>query len=420
MALTDELSGVCEVREPWGEDTVDGVRPQVVARPASTAETSALLRECATRGLAVTVRGHGTKLGWGRPPARLDVVLETQRMDSLVEHAAGDLIASVGAGMPLSRLGELLAPARQQLVVDDLLAEEEAAGRGSTVGGMLATAMAGPRRAWVGGPRDLLIGVTLVRADGTVAHSGGKVVKNVAGYDLGKLLVGSYGTLGVITAATFRLHPRPAAEQWVHTEVALPALPAVLSAVVHSQLYPAAVEVEHHGAPDAPARVAVLLCGTEDGVTARAAAAADLVSGALGQRPDGHVGAGEVWWPFRLPAGGEPDRTLVKLTSQLSGVATLVQACAEHGVEVRGSAGTGVLHGALVGADPDRVAAVVGSLRDLCTGLGGAAVVLDAPAAVKDAVDTWGPVPGLALMRRVKQQFDPDGTLSPGRFVGGI
>lgn len=416
MTLLETLSPTCEVAEAGPEDTVDGVVPSLVARPRSTEETSALMRACHEAGAAVVVRGHGTKLAWGRPPERLDVVLDTTGLDELVEHSRGDLIAIAGAGMPLARLQERLAEGGHQLVADDLVSD---AG-GSTLGGAVATNLSGPRRMWTGALRDLVIGVRLVRADGTVAKAGGRVVKNVAGYDLGKLLVGSYGTLGVITAATFRLHPRPAAEQWVHTEVALPALPAVLSAVVHSQLYPAAVEVEHHGAPDAPARVAVLLCGTEDGVTARAAAAADLVSGALGQRPDGHVGAGEVWWPFRLPAGGEPDRTLVKLTSQLSGVATLVQACAEHGVEVRGSAGTGVLHGALVGADPDRVAAVVGSLRDLCTGLGGAAVVLDAPAAVKDAVDTWGPVPGLALMRRVKQQFDPDGTLSPGRFVGGI
>lgn len=416
MTLLETLSPTCEVAEAGPEDTVDGVVPSLVARPRSTEETSALMRACHEAGAAVVVRGHGTKLAWGRPPERLDVVLDTTGLDELVEHSRGDLIAIAGAGMPLARLQERLAEGGHQLVADDLVSD---AG-GSTLGGAVATNLSGPRRMWTGALRDLVIGVRLVRADGTVAKAGGRVVKNVAGYDLGKLLVGSYGTLGVITAATFRLHPRPAAEQWVHTEVALPALPAVLSAVVHSQLYPAAVEVEHHGAPDAPARVAVLLCGTEDGVTARAAAAADLVSGALGQRPDGHVGAGEVWWPFRLPAGGEPDRTLVKLTSQLSGVATLVQACAEHGVEVRGSAGTGVLHGALVGADPDRVAAVVGSLRDLCTGLGGAAVVLDAPAAVKDAVDTWGPVPGPALMRRVKQQFDPDGTLSPGRFVGGI
>ncbi len=131
-------------------------------------------------------------------------------MDQVLEHAAGDLVARVQAGATIGQLATVLASAGQQLALD---APEDA-----TVGGVVATGTAGPRRFRYGAPRDLLIGMTVVRADGVIAHSGGKVVKNVAGYDLGKLFSGSQGTLGLITEATFRLHPRPAAVAWVTGE----------------------------------------------------------------------------------------------------------------------------------------------------------------------------------------------------------
>ncbi|EBP5695887.1 FAD-binding oxidoreductase, partial [Salmonella enterica] len=155
----------------------------------------------------VVVRGAGTKLGWGRDPERLDVVLDTTALDTLVEHAAGDLIAVVGAGRRLADLQDDLSGADQRLGVDP--------SRAGTVGGAVATAATGPMRLAHGAVRDLVIGMTMVRADGVVAHSGGKVVKNVAGYDLGKLLTGSFGTLGVITEVAFRLHPVPAGRTWV-------------------------------------------------------------------------------------------------------------------------------------------------------------------------------------------------------------
>ena len=200
MTLIEDLGRACEVREPGPGDAIDSVSPQVVARPDSTAETAALLRACHERDLAVTVRGAGTKSSWGAPPTRVDVVVETSAMDRLVEHAHGDLIATAGAGMPLADLNATLAERDQQLLVDDPVG-------GGTLGGLLAANVSGARRMVPGALRDLLIGVTMVRADGTVAKSGGKVVKNVAGYDLGKLLVGSYGTLAVITTTAILIVP---------------------------------------------------------------------------------------------------------------------------------------------------------------------------------------------------------------------
>lgn len=415
MGLLQSLSAACEVRAATDADLVDGVAPQVVAQPAGTDQTAALLRAAHAAGLAVVVRGHGTKLAWGAPPRRLDVVLDTTGLDDLVEHARGDLVATAGAGMPLARLQERLADGGHQLVVDDLAA-------GSTLGGAVATNLSGPRRMWTGALRDLVIGLRLVRADGTVAKAGGKVVKNVAGYDLAKLLTGSYGTLAVLTAVTVRLHPLPRASRWVGTSLPQDRLAPVLAALVSSQLVPAAVEVRVR--PGVPPAVVTMLSGTEAGVESRAAALQELLAG-LGCRARVHDLA-PPWWGVLLhpgqrggtpaPPGSRPVR--VRLTARLSGIPEVLGRAAEVGATVTGSAGTGVLHAAL---DPDgEVGTAVEVLRSACTRLGGAAVVLDAPPEVKAGLDLWGPVPGLDLMRRVKDEFDPTRVLAPGRFVGGI
>ncbi|MEP6629392.1 MAG: FAD-binding oxidoreductase, partial [Lapillicoccus sp.] len=185
--LAEAVGGAA--RDGLESDRVGGMRPRWVASPTDEAGVSALLRVADEKGLAVVPRGSGTKLSWGADPERLDVVLDLSGLDRLVEHAAGDLIAVVGAGRPLDALQRDLASAGQWLAVDPA--------RRGTVGGLVATATTGPTRLLHGPVRDLVIGATMVRADGVVARSGGKVVKNVAGYDLGKLLTGSYGTLGV-------------------------------------------------------------------------------------------------------------------------------------------------------------------------------------------------------------------------------
>ena len=163
------------------------------------------MRAAAGHELAVVPRGGGSRLGWGTPPSRCDLVIDMSRMAEVLEHAAGDLVARVQAGARMGDVAAVLAQAGQEIALD--------VPGDATVGGVVASGLAGPRRLRYGTPRDLLIGITIVRADGTVAKSGGKVVKNVAGYDLGKLFAGSAGTLGLITEATFRLHPLPAARR---------------------------------------------------------------------------------------------------------------------------------------------------------------------------------------------------------------
>lgn len=194
--------------EAGPQDRVDDVAARWVARPTSTAEVAEVMKAAAADGLTVVPRGAGTKLGWGPAPSSADVLLDLGGMDQVQDHQAGDLIVDVQAGASLAAVGATLAEQDQRLVVDETVP-------GATVGGSIAAHASGPERLLVGTVRDLLIGVTMVRADGVVAKAGGRVVKNVAGYDLGKLLIGSFGTLGVITEAIFRLHPVPEARAWV-------------------------------------------------------------------------------------------------------------------------------------------------------------------------------------------------------------
>src|SRR3954468_24240994 len=203
--------------------------PEVV-RPQSVEEVSAVLRESSG---PVRVRGGGSKWTWGATGVPPDVVIDTAGLDRGVEHAAGDLVVTVQAGALRADVQTVLGVAGQWLALDP---PEPAA----TVGGVVATAVSGPRRLRYGAPRDLLIGLTVVLADGTVARSGGKVVKNVAGYDLGKLFTGSYGTLGVVAECTFRLHPLPAARRVVTVQTNDPG--PLVRDVLRSPLEPSALE----------------------------------------------------------------------------------------------------------------------------------------------------------------------------------
>jgi glycolate oxidase FAD binding subunit len=408
-----------------------------VASPASTEEAAALMQVAARDGLAVVARGSRTKLRWGGRPERLDLVVDTGRLDALVEHAAGDLVYIAGAGRSLAQVQDDVGGAGQRLGIDPPT--------GGTLGGAVATAASGPLRLHHGAVRDLVIGMTLVRADGVVAHSGGKVVKNVAGYDLAKLLTGSFGTLGLITQVALRLHPVPQGRRWVTASVAdAAAAGTAVLAVAHSQLVPSAVELDvpapggagrgtASGEPTGPSgsggptgsagSLSVLVEGHPDGAAESAQRVADLLSASGGA--DVQVGEdAPQWWGGDVAA----DRgwcTLLRVTHVLTGVTPLLrvlsEAAARSGVRahLRGSPAVGVEHVAVEG-DADAVAALVQHLRVASSGFDGQVVVLDAPDDVRDRVDLWGPVQALGLMRAVKERFDPGRLLSPGRFVGGI
>ncbi|GAA3034722.1 FAD-binding oxidoreductase [Streptosporangium longisporum] len=405
------------IRKAGPDDAVGGVRPRWVALPESTAEVSALMRVSAAHDLAVVPAGEGTRLDRGAPPERCDLLLDTCCLllgdGSGVEHSFGDLVARTGAGLSLDALATALSRAGQELALDGVRRDGVV---GGTVGGTLATADAGPRRFRHGTARDLLIGVTVVLADGTVAVSGGTVVKNVAGYDLGKLFTGSYGTLGVITEAVFRLHPLPADRRWAGVAPPAAALPALVAELAASQAEPSAIELDW---PDAggDAGGAPVVCVLVEGVAAGARAEALRAS---------MEAYGSAWVSSDAPAWwAEPpgEEVLVELRVPPAAAYPALHAVAARGlpVSVRGSVASAVLQAALPPETGEaEFAGFVTGVREDLGRLGGGLTVLAAPQEIARGVDRWGPSGALPLMRRVKERFDPGRRMSPGRFVGGI
>jgi len=405
-------------------DAVAGVVPSYVAAPSSTDEVSALLRAAASFGLSVVPRGAGTGLGWGMPPRTCDLLMDMGVMNQVLEHAAGDLVARVQAGATIGQVAAVLAAAGQQLALD---APAEA-----TVGGVVATGTAGPRRFRYGAPRDLLIGLTVVRADGVIAHSGGKVVKNVAGYDIGKLFSGSQGTLGLITEATFRLHPRPGAVAWVTAEFgpdepadACAAAASAVASAAGSKLVPSAVELDWPGGSHRPLRVGALLEGTPSGVAERARQMSSLLAAAGGSV--GVLDSAPARW------GALPESALVvRVSFWVSALGSVLDALAAAAADaqvrpaVSGPAGAGALYACLdPGVSDEAAVRFVAVLRERllpgsprgAQGLRVGVAVLAASPQVLAAAGAYGPVPGAALMRAVKDQFDPGHRMFPGRFA---
>jgi glycolate oxidase FAD binding subunit len=426
-AVPDVLAKACsEVWPANPDDAVAGVMPRFVARPADVAEVAATMGAAASLGLTAVPRGAGTRLAWGAAPTSCDLVVDTLRLNRVLEHAAGDLVVRVQAGVGLDQLAAVLAEAGQRLALDPPPSRGPSTdgARADTIGGVLATGAAGPLRLRYGTPRDLAIGITVVRADGTVASSGGKVVKNVAGYDLGKLFAGSYGTLGLIAEAAFRLHPLPGAASFVTRDAAnTDTAHAAMAAAAGSPLAPSAAELDRPGR-QAPISVGVLLEGDPDGVAERSRRMAELLGGGASVSA-----VPPAWWG----RGAAADGTLIRIAfwaAELAGVLRAVDAAASAaGLDpaVSGSAAAGVIYVAVdEGAAPAAVAQLVLGVRAAVGNPGsgppsrGSAVVLHAPAEVRAAVDVWGPVPALGLMQAVKNQFDPEHRMAPGRFAGGI
>jgi glycolate oxidase FAD binding subunit len=312
------------------------------------------------------------------------------------------------AGTTMAHLSEAVSRAGQQFPVDEVVA-------GSTIGGVAATGLSGPSRFLHGAVRDLVLGATVVRADGVVAHVGSKVVKNVAGYDLAKLFTGSFGTLGIITELTLKLKPAPLARRFVVASYpAAEDLRPAISTILAARSAPTAVELDRPR-PDGPVQLSVLIEGRPGPVEQRSADIASMLS-TTDVRPAPPPGWGTLPGPVTL-----------KLTSVVSGVPALVERASflarNQALEAgtAGSAGSGVLYlGLPADIPPGVLKTVLEDLRGVCAGLGGYATLLRASVPLKSAVDVWGAVPGIEVMRRLKEKFDPGRRLSPGRFVGGI
>ena len=383
-----------------------------VQTPMTFDEAAGMLAAAAGEGLTIRPQGGATKLGWGRVTRPPDIELHTSKLDHVLEHNTGDLTAVLEAGLPLARAQERFAQAGQMLAVDPPLGSrdgDDAGSSGATLGGVIATGDSGPLRHRYGAPRDLILGMTVALADGTIARSGGKVIKNVAGYDIGKLFAGSFGTLGTILSVSVRLHPLPTSS---HTALGATSDPQVQSAAART-LAAAGLELDALDIAWRAGRGGVLARCTGARSAERAERTAALMRDAGLEHVDVTDDDATLW--ARQRAGQRSAAAaIVRVNARPSQLPSVVSAAGHCDGTLVGRAALGCSYIELA---PD----AIGMLRaELPAGVH--AVVLDAPERVRAALDPWGAQesPGLALMRRLKDRFDPSGTCNPGVFVGGI
>ncbi|MCY3567064.1 MAG: FAD-binding oxidoreductase [Chloroflexi bacterium] len=407
---------------------IDGQVPRA-AISANTIDDIERAHSVATsRDLAVIPIGGRTMLGLGMPPRRYDVALDMSGMDQVVDYEPDDFTISAQAGMTLASLQQVLAANGQFLPLDHPRFEQ------ATLGGICAVGRGGLRRNSLGGPRDWLIGMRMVKADGTTIKGGGKVVKNVSGYDLPKLFAGSLGTLGAIAEVTFKLRPQPASDQVVALsadsfEQALAASRAAARAAPFldgclALSAQAAERAASHGAEILDDRPALVLraSGLEsaaDEVLASALDAAGLAG--LHDPPRRTTAIVESWQAIvdcELDTPADHVRLRLGLPpGNLERARSLID---EHLPEVSSWVAAGD-SGLLFVTTPSVDAVTISSLRNALGPLQGRLTIESASVELKRAADVWGPAgPGARLMHRVKEQFDPNGTLNPGRYVDGI
>ncbi|GIJ45020.1 glycolate oxidase [Virgisporangium aliadipatigenens] len=367
-------------------------------RPSTMDEAVAAVKELAAGGTPVRPVGAGSRATWGGRDPDGAVALHTGALDRIVEHNPGDFTAVLQAGVPLAAAQEHFARAGQMLAVDPptfpgpMPSGPERAG--GTIGGLLATADSGPARHRFGGMRDLVIGVEVLLSDGTVARAGGKVIKNVAGYDLSKLYTGSYGTLGLVTEVAVRLHPLPGPTATVLGSSDDPhVLAGAALALAKQPLEALCLDI---GWPaEGPGRLLLRFAGRTAADRARRIGLAGL--------DDVHVEEDdEGLWNAQRAAQRDPDGPVLKVPHKPADLGDVLATARSHGLAAVSRAALGLTW-------------VRGGSREIFP----RATVLDGAAGV---ADPWPPADAgaLALMRRVKARMDPARIFRPGTFVGGI
>lgn len=389
-------------------------------RPTGLAEVRQALLDTAG---PVLFRGAGSKLTWGRAPADVAAVIASGGMREVRSYNPADATVAVQAGIPLADLQEVLSEHDQWLAIDPPDADPDA---DITVGGVFAANDSGPRRLRYGTMRDLVIGATFVLSDGTVGRTGGFVIKNVAGYDMAKLLCGSLGTLAFVAELVLRVHPRPPASVTLRIPADIATATRMSTRLGAAPVEPVAVEWAEHA-------LWVQLAGHADAIADQAARLPAVIAGADGPQPDvdierfdGHEEAA-AWDRLTAALAGADGETVVRAACLPTDLPTAIDGLARAadrvgiGVEVSAHALLGVMTARLSGGAPDGHAACVSAWRDALRPLAGHAVVRRHGPQVEGVIDVWGPPPSaIGLMRQVKAHLDPDNRCAPGRFVGGI
>jgi glycolate oxidase FAD binding subunit len=436
-SITDELRAIVGADHVLTGEVLTRYRLGAAAAeagvlPGDESEVSRVLRLAWEEGLAVVPWGGGTHQSIGYRPVRYDLALDLRRLNRLLEHEPADMTATAQAGIRMADLQRGLEERGQFLPLDAARAERV------SLGGILASRLAGTLRCRYGTARDLVLGVRMAHADGTITKAGAKVVKNATGYDVTKLYLGSHGTLGIILEATFRVYPRPTAEQaWWLPAADLETGQALANRILTSHLVPNRVEMLDGSAGRAyrslqhGPSLLVSISGIPKALQAQAGDMARLAA-EFGSGPREIPDPERTW----AAVGGFPwvtdgsERAGLRATWR-GGVSPADCAKGMRAVReatkpwAKAAIAASVAHGALRGElRAETVEALTRSLtasRDALAALGGYLVVLDAPEAVRPHVDVWGPPPdGFGVMKGLKAEFDAKGILNPGRFVGGI
>jgi glycolate oxidase FAD binding subunit len=429
---------VYRLREMFGEDRaelapgahfrIDDERERVVAFPRDIEELSEMMRLASGEGWSVIPAGAGTWLEMGARPARLDLVVSTAKMNRTLEYEPADLTATFEAGVPLAAFNRTAAEDRQFIPLDPFGDER------STIGGVIATASSGPLRCAYGMPRDWLIGVAVVHVDGRITRAGGKVVKNVAGYDLCKLYAGSFGTLAVIAEASFKLRALPSGEKTVvfYSRDA-ESLCSLAARITDSDVQPAAMElVSPHDEALPPLDTeyfALVLRFLNEAETAdwQIEEAARLGSG-FRHATLGRSDAGEFWRAYHESETSPRAEFVLRLSVMPADLNALIADInrALPPARLRAHAANGVarLHGDsrwLDGIEAGEILGKLAEIRRMAQARKGQMIILRAPDVIKNRIDVWGEAgPGRSLMLALKEKFDPHALLNPGRFVAGI
>lgn len=413
---------------------IDGLLPRLVVRPRNAQEVSGVVTLANQRGLTTLARGGGSRMHLGAIPESLDILIETSKLTRLLEHEAPDLTCQVEAGITLAELQTRLAVKGQWLALDPPDSAQ------TTIGGILASNASGPKRLRYGTARDLVIGLQVVQASGEIARSGGRVVKNVAGYDLNKLYIGSLGTLGVIVEANFKLQPIPANERTLLLTFSnsLDAMQTVI-AILSSQLTPSALELIDAGAANdmtdffglhLPTNGYTLALNFEGSlaIIERQIDEARLIARTNGALLGDDLAGEEqeqFWNVVREHLDGAVTCKAAILVSQMAlYLQKLSEICQRHDLEsaVIAHAGNGILYIELRPGDATpRLVEAIAELRKSAREARGSLVVERCPVDLKRRINVWGePGANFRLMQRLKNQFDPKGTFVKGRFVGGL
>ncbi len=414
-------SGISHTQDDtlWQSAVTPQTKIDCIAYPNAQEELGQVVA-CAYRNKwQILPTGNGSKLGWGGVAKHIDAVVSTARLNRLVEHAVGDLTVTAEAGMKFGDLQAILAKEGQFLALDPAYPEH------ATLGGIVATADAGSWRQRYGGVRDMLLGLSFVRFDGQIAKAGGRVVKNVAGYDLMKLFTGSYGTLGIISQVTFRVYPIPDASQSLVLTGTADNIAQATKTLLASALTPTAIDVLSSGLVNRLGigegmGLVTRFQSVEASVQEQSARLLE-VGQHLGLKGSCYAGSDEsnLWQTLGEQMQGSAINGGISCKIGVlptAAIATLSLLDDMNAIAlIHAGSGLGMLR--LDNIDK----AVVERVRSHCQSHGGFLTVLAAPVAFKGQFDVWGySGNALALMRKIKQQFDPENMFSPGRFVGGI